>query len=287
MTNLEAMLSQLAAGDSKIKDALFAGLSLSGLGSSTASPTDGFFSFGSLGRVHDQLSPDVANLMARSQSDVISPDQVDAMRRMKGNLGGFSPQEINVFEDRANQQVSQGLQGDLRQLGSSLRLGGTPITGGYQGTAAMPLLRAAADSRMNAARDITLANIDEKRRALSEFGNFGNALAQERFARLQNGQDFTMAARNDLFNRQAFNLGQLGREKSGQLGLIFNSGAFGAAQQARRDAAKAAEKAASVSFAAPGGFGFGGGFQSAPSGGGGNGFVQPVDPGPPNVWGKT
>lgn len=287
MPGLEELIARIPGAATR--GALQSGLGFSGLGAPSlgVAPAAGFFPFGSLGRVDDTFTPDLAGLLTRAQTEVptfnvgalegaragfesglqralspVAPVETgyierDILNRRVSGLGGFSPAEMTALRD----QQLQGIRAEAQD--ATRRANAANIASGRRGAVEMALsaniANQAAAARGNVERDLFLANIAEKQRRLGELQDFAGGLQQRKFGQqqaaatslanfglaresarqsaLNNAFANTFATRNDLFNRQAFNLAQLGREKSGQLGVLFGFGELGTAEEARQQAA--------------------------------------------------
>lgn len=149
-----------------------------------------YFGDGMLGRL--EYSPEE---QARSN---------DILEMRKARLAGLSAPEFAAQRSAAYDGLNRGLSTNLRQLRGMQ--GSTGVRGGAANAQAMNLMNDAQRTRQGLERDIMLKNVDYKNAALSDYEN---AAAQD-------------IARN-LQLRQ-FNLGQMGKEKYGQLGTGLGYG---------------------------------------------------------------
>lgn len=279
--SLVADVSSLAGTDKNVQAAMQAGLGLSGLGSATTPAGQGFFAPGSLGRVHDTLSPDVSAEMWTAQagpvgsrnyfdtsaaamtnllntSGNVDPVLQDVMARRKAGLEGLTAPEMTAMRESGAQEMDRSMMGAMRAA-QAQNISGNRV--GNVTNAAMPeIARARSLGQSALERDLMLANVAERNKRLGEYQGLASEIDQNRFNRMtasasnlgnlslgqqqmdiaarQNYQDFLMKARDDVLKRQIFNLGQLGQEKAGQIGMIFGAGEFGSAEAARKDAYK-------------------------------------------------
>lgn len=171
------------------------------------------FGNNALGRINDQRSADVGDLLAR----------------YKQNLNGFTQEEQNAYRDDNIRNLQQQTGGQLRQLRAQQG------NMGVRGPAALAQQNALRNSAAGAAaqneRDLFLKNADLKRASLDKYG----------------GQ-LTQAEANEKAAQQ-FNLAQLAKEKYGMLSselgnqsLAAGNYAGGQSQIANQDALAAALK---------------------------------------------
>lgn len=283
---LTSAIEQLAGGDANLKNSFLAGLGISGLGSPTVDASQGFFPFGSLGRVTDTLQPDQAELLNRfkgesfiggqrsgetqagldflfnlrdtaGQTDPVLQEILDLRR---GGLEGLTGQELQGFREQGAEEINRQLQTGLRGL--SIGAAGRGVRGGAAGIGSRDLVRQSVDARGDLERDLFLANVAERNRRLNEFQGLASQIDNNRFGRqfeagtaaqqalfgteqaetsdrlnrLNQFANLQEGIRNSLLQRQIFNINQLGREKAGQLGVLFGAGGFGAQQGAQQQA---------------------------------------------------
>lgn len=200
----------------------------------------------------------------------ISPDVQLALDTRRAGLEGYTPAEMQAFRE-------QNLPGLDNQLNAALRvarLGGIDrnITGGMAAAELPGIVRANQDATRGLERDIFLANIAERMNRLAGFESLARGVDTDIFNRQlqsygaltaggQNQQNINTAVRsqglqdlgsitsgiqNDILNRRIFNLNQLGREKSGQLGLLFGTLGLASENEGARNALDLAKEQLSI-----------------------------------------
>lgn len=217
------------------------------------------FAFGRTPLAQNALDRLQANADTFNQRD---PEVSGILAQRKAGLGGFTAQEQQALREQLNRENTRGIQGALSAAKSLA--GRSGVQGGAREKAVLPALGAFARARADTERDVFLANIDEKNRRMNEFENFvrGNlneeasrslaanqaffdrntALENFEQSKITNFSNLLQGQRDDLFNRQRFNIGQLGAEKAGQLNLLLGLGSFGSAQDNALRATDLAER---------------------------------------------
>lgn len=285
-------LRNLAGENEALRKGLESGLDLSGLGGPNASPSSGFFGFGSLGRVGDTLNVDQSQMLqeARKVTPQVSPEAQQGLTdlairsREQRNidpgylhaqtvaaqrLGGLTAPEMTALREQGQAEINRQLQTNMRNLG--LQNAAQGLRGGAAMAPAVDFSRGALDARRNLERDLLLANVAERRNALQDFTNVSQGInaadlanAQQRDQNIlsligagQQQQNLNEAQRQnrltnysnvfnqinqDLLGRNVFNLGQLEKEKAGQLGLLFGTAGLSSQEQARKESLDLANK---------------------------------------------
>lgn len=137
---------------------------------------DKYYSEGSLGRVDQPLSSEMADILARRKSA----------------LEGFSAQENEALRAKMLEEIGRGEQTALRQLRGIQ--GSSGIRGGLASAQQANILKAADDAKTQAERDLFIQNILQKQNALGSY---------EQTVGSQSAQDLGI---------QQFNIGQQGKE---------------------------------------------------------------------------
>jgi hypothetical protein len=265
-------LDQLAQGNTYLDKGMSGGASLAGQ----------FYGQNSLGRLNDQsntLSPQMTSLQGALMDRVgykqptqntqalnmlgatagaygPSATTTNALNRMGQSLGGYSQDTLNAMTETQQAGLDQALNQAMAGVNRGALRGG--VQGGAAGYAASPFVSQYLGGYRQTARDVAMANEQEKQRALGQYADYSRGLDTDVFGRrlggqqaynqaVQGQQGLNETSANNRLNmattlqggldqnqldRQIFNLNQLGKEKAGQLGLIFGGAQMGAAQQA-------------------------------------------------------
>lgn len=280
-SSLNPALKNLAGGDEDIFKGFKAGSTLAssffapgGLGrvSEEADP----YMIGNIGQFQDAFNragtrtteatarlQGLQDLFTRAQQ--LTPEEQDIIARRRANLSGLSQEEEQYLKDSGQIGLNRSLQTSLRAIRS--RFPGA--TGASSTIAARPTVATFADSTRQLLRDVGQEKISRSREALDAYdtsvGGINNSLfsrsaatgrsaadaglAQDQFEagnKLALGDKLTtlqQQLRDDILKRQGFNLQQGASERAGQLGLIFGSGQFSAAQTGRRTSEDLAREA--------------------------------------------
>lgn len=252
---LQSDLQNLLKEDKTLSAAIQPALGISGLGSPVTGAEGGFFGFNSLGRVDANLSPDVADLLisarkansATQQGLNLGNDQAlqEALAQRKAGLEGLTAPELQAARE-------QGLTGIDRQLQTALRGArasslGSNVEGAVNAIPIQNIAREAIQGRQGLERDLLLANVAERNKRLGEYENLANTISQNQANRstlaanlrnqsLNTLSNITQGARQDVLNRELFNLNQLAKEKAGQLGLLFGTLGLASQNEAQKNA---------------------------------------------------
>lgn len=194
----------------------------------------------SLGRINENLSPEVSDYLAQQRAMAAfygpggqqrSAEMQDYMARQKAGLEGYNAPEMTAMREQAGRQ-NDAAYANQRALAmqSQARSG---VRGASANAQLMSLARAKAGQDAQLNQDMMIKNADEKQRRLSAYGQElggqeGREFDRARLSLGDYGSDLA-ATRNDVLERQKFNIGQTAAEKAGYLGTLF--GGVGVAQQ--------------------------------------------------------
>ncbi len=183
---IESQILKLLKGSPSLKKAQnrFNKLSTAGLeyGKGLA---DQFYSPGSLGRLDEGRSKDLAM----------------ALSRMRSGLEGYTSPEYSAMREAMSQGINQNLQTGLAE---QRRAQGISRTRGASSAAqAANLNRAAIQDKANVERDLFVQG------------------AREKDTRLQNYLNSLSGVERDEYGRKAYNLGQQGAEVAGRAGTTL------------------------------------------------------------------
>jgi hypothetical protein len=157
---------------------------------------ENLFGEGKLGRIGEQRSTDVADIIARRREA----------------LGGMSSTENQAAKDQLFNQVNRDTQTNLRALRGIQ--GATGQNGGAAVNQQIGVLGAGQSARKDLERDLMLKNIDLRGQALN---NYETSVA---------------GAETNEQNQKIFNLDQISREKEGMLTTQFGLAGLGQAERA-------------------------------------------------------
>lgn len=154
------------------------------------------FGDNSLGRINEERSADVKNLI----------------ERRKANLEGYTPEEMNAMRDKGNIAANRAQQGGLREaIIANARSGvkGATATAGQK-----KIIQEVARKKAENERDVFLGNVAEKRSALG-------------------AAEQTIGAAETLdAQRQQYNIGQKNKELYGRVATELGYGSLGAGERA-------------------------------------------------------
>lgn len=166
------------------------------------------FAQGSLGRVEEGRAKEIADIIAERQ------------KRSKG----YTPEELQAYREQNQKEIQRTGQSAQRQQQMALARSG--VRGAAAAAQQAALLKAQQGQMAQNERDLYLNQI------------------QRRDAALQALEGSTNTARQEELQRQTFNFGQLGKEKSLQLATELGYGGLGAGERSAIMQSQAAENAA-------------------------------------------
>ena len=176
------------------------------------------------GNVQGAAMPGIAQARSLGQAqlerDILLANVAERDKRLNEYQGLGSEIDTNKFN---RTQSTLGSLGAFNQTQAGIDLGNTQ---NYQGLIAQT--EANKFNRLNTA-DQNFANYNQNQSGID-------------LANLNNYQNYLTTARNDTLQRQIYNIGQLGQEKAGQIGMIFGAGEFGAGQDASNKANEIAKQ---------------------------------------------
>lgn len=152
---------------------------------------------GTLGRLD-------ATQVKSGTSDMMS----SILQKRKEALSGLSDQEINVAQEKQNQDINRSTQTMQRQLQAGQNASGT--RGGTASTQQLQVLMQGMQAKANVGRDLFLQNQQAKREALNNYEASVTGAESTQFQK--------QAAQIEL---QKFNLAQAAKEQGAQLNLAM------------------------------------------------------------------
>lgn len=176
------------------------------------------FGDGSLGRVDEGRSKDIA----------------DIIERRKAESNGFSDEEQNAFREKNQVDLNQSLAGKMRALKVAQAQSG--VRGGLATAQQASAVKDANAANVANERELFLKNIDARRQGLANY------------------ETSVGGAEKGELERTMYNQGQVNKEKLGRLGTEFGYGSLGSGERAAlfqkwagEDQAKATKEAAKES----------------------------------------
>jgi hypothetical protein len=263
-TRVSDMTAGMAGGDKIVENALGTGVKLGNeffpLGSlgrvqseltPDVSATLERARLGPLQKNMAQVETGLSNLATNAGN--VDPTLQAIMERRQAGLEGLTSPELTALREQGEFGLDRSMATAMRQAGASNMLAGRQ--GAVQGAQIPGIAEARALGGANLERDILLQNVAERnkrladyqqlatdidtnkyarqRQSLGDLGTFSQAQQGLDLASLKNYQDYLQQTRDDVLKRQVFNLGQLGQEKAGQIGMIFGAGQVGSGQSAQ------------------------------------------------------
>lgn len=164
-----------------------------------------FFGEGSLGRVASGFQVDPVTGKATDKREA---ENADVLEQYKKGLGGYTGAESQAMREAAARGLDSQYQTQVANLQKAAAKSG--VRGGAAMANTQDLNQGRIAAQGNLETDLFVKNADEKQNRLNQYNQTLQGM------------------RGDELQRQQFNLGQVGAEKSGQYGTFF--GALGVGQ---------------------------------------------------------
>lgn len=188
------------------------------------------FDLSDLSRVDAARSPEVQDLLnqQKSLSDPFSDSYAgnrsgqlqDYVGRLNDATQGYDSRELSALRDNRRREMERGFQSGRAGL---MKAQGNLRTGSTQKAAQIArLARDYGQSSADAENDLFIQGADEKRRALTQYGDTVRGLESDEFGRsqqaLSNYQGQLNQSRADELEREKINLGQEAADRAAQSG---------------------------------------------------------------------
>lgn len=205
--------------------------------------SDRFFQDGSLGRVEENRTGEVQDVLDKSKAleelyrtQPRSAEQQDIVARRKAGLEGYTSEELQGQREAANRESYDAYKGRLGELTS--RQASSGFSGPAQAGAQAFLERDLARGLARSEQDLFIKNADERQKRLGEYGDVVSGLESEEYNRrrgtLQDYEGYLSKAREDELTRRQENLDRIAAENAGKVSTYFGGLGAGQARRANR-----------------------------------------------------
>lgn len=211
----------------------------------SANIANNVFDISPLSQVDASRTQDVQNLINQNQalSDPFSQafagrrsgQLQDYVSRLSDLTQGYDSREMNALREQRRQQMERGFSTGRAALDRGQNA--ARVSGTSKGAQLMQLAAGYGRDSAAAENDLFVRGADEKRRAITQYGDTVRQLEADEFGRgqtaLQNYRDVLETARANELERQKINLGQEAADRAVQSGATLGVMQL---QEARRNA---------------------------------------------------